>query len=331
MATDATKHYVRVEGWERYARIRLQKVQRDNPTAEGLRYFTLCGSEAIDVFQLRKEGLLRVAGTSTPDVVFCENSPGPFLDASRRLRGSKGYPDLFEDLVLNGNRFDRHYPFDLYNLDFTGVALPKSEAPFSKTLRAIEKVITKQGGHQCDFTLFVTFRPDRSGENDEAVLELIEELKVNIVEYLEYRDLYDRRIGLDPAALAASNYTEFLARAFPKLVLSLSMQHGFDGNVREIFKYSRPYEGGSFDIIKFIFEFEVPRGKNIKEKTQIARMNQYRYKVSVCGALTTAVRDVQKALAETPGLIESLQSNLGAITGYRDSLDKFNSLGPTVS
>ena len=139
-ATDIVKHFVRLTGWITYADSRLnQKKSKHGNSVRGLKYFTLCGSDVIDIFHLYSHGLLYYDGRSFPDVVFCENKEEAFADASRRLGRTHGFQAQFESCIRNNQNFQNQFPFDLVNLDFTGVCFPKSEPPYSETLQALTK------------------------------------------------------------------------------------------------------------------------------------------------------------------------------------------------
>jgi hypothetical protein len=319
MATDPLKHYVRMRVWLPSAKTRYEKTVEQNGIKRGLRYLTLCGAEAIDVFHLYKNGLLAHNERLFPDVFFVEYNDEAFLDASRLLSG-RGLQGRFEELVLRPSDLLKEFPFDLINLDFTGVCIPRNEPPFSDTLRAIEKIFYLQG--ERNFTLLVTFKADRSRENDEAVGELVQVLEENIGEYLEYSDIYGQKFASKPRALSAGDYKVFLCTAIPKLVLSLGFNQGFEGSMEGVCYYSRTTKSRKYDIVKFAFSFDRPIAKTIREKTRIAKDKEYRYKRAVCSALKADQIDAEQSM-EKEGTTDQVKADLKEVLELRERMDRF--------
>ncbi|TET78724.1 hypothetical protein E3J38_08105, partial [candidate division TA06 bacterium] len=134
--TGPVKQFVRKHTWVPAAQSRREIVHDEG--REYLRYFTLCAEEAIDVRLFRKEKLVESDGRGYPDVVFCEHFADQYELITASLRRTRGFLADFEDLVLDRNSpqsrdFYSTLPFDVYNLDFTGVCFPSTERPFSNT------------------------------------------------------------------------------------------------------------------------------------------------------------------------------------------------------
>lgn len=151
ISRDAVKHYVRINGWveiarERYARIQTDQERRDH----GLRYFTLCGKDGIDIFLFQREGLINDDGRGFPSIFYCEGYYPSFAELTPILGRTRGSRNKFEDLI-NYNWFKtliQHSPFDVVNLDFSGSCFPQQDPPFSRTLRSINVLISLQKGHR---------------------------------------------------------------------------------------------------------------------------------------------------------------------------------------
>ena len=217
--TDPEKHFVRKHVWEPAALARLQKVQ--NREERRLNYFTLCAEKAIDVLYFAKENIIENNnGVGYPSVAFCESYQDIYEIITTNLGRTRGILARFEDLVLDRSselsmEFYKILPFDIYNLDFTGMCFPRGEPPFSRTLDAIVTLIEEMGRshHQHGFDMFFTFRAQRSEENEEAIRDLRENLNENRQTYKWYNEIF-RRIHGDIGLMLEEQYHQFLLCAY---------------------------------------------------------------------------------------------------------------------
>lgn len=287
---DVIKHYVRVKGWVECAKRRLESI-REKKTDGYVRYFTLCGENAMDVFLFEKHNLVYFDGRGFPDVVFCEKDLEIFESIRRILkRGGGDFLGEFEEVVFRPE-FAKLFPFDIFNLDFTRNCFPNHEQPFSKTMSSIVKIIEEQGKKDSDFDLFVTFRAERSRENQTAIAQLRENMEKNLGEVAAIKEEFVQKYGdkgLD--RLLNKDYGRFLFVTFPKLIVRFGNNSHFTVSCSHEYQYSRRYTHSTtghkchYKIIKFIFSFkyvhvagsivqEVPRrpqilGSNYIEETK---------------------------------------------------------------
>lgn len=174
--TDTLKHYVRKNGWLTAAKQQKQAIGRRSKNIP-LRYFTFCAAEAIDVFMLEREEILKRSEETErlEGVYFCEENDENFMRIAT-LIGSpeQGFQGTFQDIVLfeddeetigktleDENFYpreireklkckDAHYrlrnafPFDIINLDVFGVMFPPKKGVITPLLESILKILEWQ-------------------------------------------------------------------------------------------------------------------------------------------------------------------------------------------
>jgi len=260
--TDAEKHYVRKHVWEPAASDRLIKINATE--SRQLKYFTLCAEKAIDVYYFYFKNLIGdYDGLGYPTVAYCECDTGHYETLAANLGRTLGFHAYFEDLVLDqenpkSKEFYSSLPFDIYNLDFTGVCFPRGEPPFSRTLDAIVTLINKLGqpGYRSGFDIFFTFRAQRSEENRDAIRDLKNNLDDNIRSYPWYNDLFIFR-HQSVEELLQSRYHEFLLCSLPKLIGGLSRVAGFQVSCPFSLYYPRPNsQNPKYYIVSFVLKFD---------------------------------------------------------------------------
>ena len=262
--TDPEKHYVRKHAWVPAAQARVERLRCEG-TAEYLRYFTLCAEKAIDVHLFGvQESLVEFDDKGYPGVVFCECYPDQFEAITARLDRTTGILGYFEDLVLDAScqasqLFTSELPFDVYNLDFTGVCFPESEPPFSRTLDAIVTLV-EQLGHppfQKGFDIFLTFRAQKSQVNEDAIRQLRANVQDNRTQYDWFDELFAGNHGDSVGTLAQSRYHEFLLLSLPKLVGRFGERAGFRLTCPHRLCYARPTaQDAQFYIVSFVLTFD---------------------------------------------------------------------------
>lgn len=173
--TDPLKHYVRRHGWLKAARQQKQTIRRSKNIP--LRYFTFCAAEAIDVFMLEREQILKRSEETErlEGVYFCEEDDESFGRIAE-LIGSpqQGFQGEFEKIVLfeddeetKGKTLtdEEHYPlairrklrykdahqrlraafpFDIINLDVCGVMFPPREVAMTQLLKSLIQILEWQ-------------------------------------------------------------------------------------------------------------------------------------------------------------------------------------------
>lgn len=263
--TDPVKQFVRRHAWVPAGQNRLQRVQ--NAGREYLKYFTLCAKKAIDVHLFGMENLVEFDERGYPNVVFCEHFADQYELITASLRRTRGFLADFEDLVLDRNSpesrdFYSTLPFDVYNLDFTGVCFPTTEPPFSKTLDAIVTLVDKLGRppYQQGFDMFLTFRAKRSEENKDAISQLKGNVRDNRRQYDWFNHAFVEKYGDDIGPLLSRKYHEFLLRTLPKLLGRFGKEAGFRVDCPYSLYYPRPdVQHPDFHIISFVLSFDWER------------------------------------------------------------------------
>ena len=313
------KQFVRRQGWLRQALLRKTKIE-ESGRQDPLKYFTLCGAEALDVLYLASQGVLDFDGRGYPGVVFCEADSDCLADIISRLGRTLHYfPDRLENVVLDvqnpfNAEFERLIAFDIFNLDFSGVCFPRRDAPYSQTLQVLTKIISLQGVVEADFDLFVTFRAERSRENATALQELKRNMKENFGRHTGIRDSFSGRHG-DIDRLLKRDYPRFLLATFPKLIL----RYGNDKNYRvawdDGYMYKSSYRDRNtghqrwYHIVKFLFTFDFePASSGILQTGPIrSETLAESYVDAVTHAILLEVTDVDCRLRGDAGLKRELK------------------------
>ena len=259
--TDPEKQFVRKHAWLPAAQDRLQRVR--DTGREYLKYFTLCAEKAIDVRLFWVENLVEFDERGYPNVVFCEHFADQYELITASLRRTRGFLADFEDLVLDRNSpqsrdFYSTLPFDVYNLDFTGVCFATTEPPFSKTLDAIVTLVDesarlpdKQG-----FDMLLTFRAQRSEENQEAIRALKDNVRENRRGHGWFNEVFLASYGDDLGQLL-HRYHEFLLLTLPKLLGRFGADAGFQVACTHRLYYPRPsVQNTQYHIISFGLSFD---------------------------------------------------------------------------
>ena len=217
-----------------------------------LKYFTLPGKLAYDIFFFESEGILQKTQRGFPDVRFCDNNEQAYLTAKRLLGNTIGKKDNFEWLVLRDRReFWDGFPYDLYNLDFTGTCFPDNQPPFSNTFRAIDKIIRSHFSRNAfPFVVFLTMKALESETNEEAKTELKQNLETNR-QNPNFTEEINSLIP-DVESFVNNRFEDFILISIPKIICHLAEAY-CDMEVKSRAKYAR--RRGSYFITKFVFKF----------------------------------------------------------------------------
>lgn len=312
LSRDPLKHYVRIHGWVDAARQRLVELQQQGAEREyGLRYFTLCGKDGIDIFLFERERLIRNDDRGFPSVYYCELYYPHFAELKPILGRTAGARDKFEDLVNRPwfRKRVRNEPFDVVNLDFSGSCFPKEDPPFSRTLKSLYTLLEYQIGQ--DFDLFVTFKASRSYENEAAVQELLENMEKNFHQSAHVRDKFQERFsGISLNQFLRNYYGQFLLITFPKILFGFAMNHGFVGNCTKKFVYQRAtnHNRRYYQIVKFIFSFRtVVTGRSFSDVSRRHQIPSCYYEESVMEDLDKPILDVDRELGQNSNLLGELK------------------------
>lgn len=315
LSRDPIKHFVRLNGWVEKSKKRLHRLEEQDCAREfGIRYFTLCGKEGVDIFLFQREELIKDNGRGFPSVFYCENDYESFVAVKELLGQTLGARDTFEHQMTKGHfqRRIQNTPFDIVNLDFSGACFPQDDQPFSETLTSIESLIHFQGGHS--FDLFITFKALRQRDNREAIIELSENMNNNFSEYEEIREKFENQYEVKSIdELLDQDYGRFLLVTFPKIMFSFGRNSNFEVECQMKYVYKRTPRRGraTYQIIKFLFSFKsiqregtfTAEGGRILDSEAIAAS----YKSSILSDLDDLPIDVDEVIKETPNLFDTLR------------------------
>lgn len=134
-----------------------------------LSYFGLPGARMLDILEW-KEFLCRWVAVEIDDDAYSELN---FTALEENLcSGLVAIQADIDDVLLGGADDRVEFPFDVFNLDYSGGAVYKGKSG-AKRLRAWENLFRRQSKHKHDFLLFLTLnsRERDEGEIDEALKE----------------------------------------------------------------------------------------------------------------------------------------------------------------
>jgi len=220
-----------------------------------LKYFTLPGRWAWDVFFFERNGVIQRRDRGFPDVRFCDNNRKSYSDAKKLLGNTVGKKENFEKLVLNNEKeFWDIFPYDLYNLDFSGTCFPDDQPPFSDTFRAIAKIIENHvSPNHFPFSIFLTMKSLESQTNREAKRQLRENIETNRAD-TNFTQQINNLIP-DIESFVSCNFVDFIMVSIPKIICHFTRAQ-CDIEVKARAKYSRFNRmDGNFFITKFVFKF----------------------------------------------------------------------------
>ena len=226
-----------------------------------LKYFTLPGKYAYDIFFFEKNEIVQKHTRGFPDVRFCDNNDQAYSTAKRLLGNTVGKKGNFEKLVLNNEKeFWDGFPYDLYNLDFTGTCFPDDQPPFSDTFVAIKQIIEHHVSENCfPFVVFLTMKALASETKDEAK----EELKENIETNRSNANFTQQINNLIPniESFIDTRFEDFIIISIPKIVCHLAQVH-CNIETRKRAKY--PRSNNAYFIVKFVFRFTRRRLRSLR-------------------------------------------------------------------
>lgn len=302
------KHYVRMHVWLPIA------VQRANRLNRPIRYFTLTTPQLFDVRVLEREGVLETTSRGFPGVGFCEYNDLEYEGILRGLRWCPlSYKGWFEEMVRAHPGFQQQFDFDVVNLDFVLTPFPGQESPLAGTWGAIQRLLQVQASHDRAFDLFVTFRGSPTDTNPSALSEVARLLNRNLEADLGTVE-FEARVGhRDASRLRDENYLEFLCLGLPKLLIGDAMDAGFHVTRYDIYTYPRQGGTESYNIVKFVFTFEIT-GPGMRPLGD-PPLSLTNYEEAVPRLFSQNVVDVSEILMTSQRLREKLERDLTALAG----------------
>jgi len=229
-----------------------------------LRYFTLPGKWAYDVFFMEQNEIIARTRRGFPHVRFCDNNPNFYATAKWLLGNTVGIQSNFETAVLQDRQeFWDGFPYDIYNLDFCGTCFPNDQPPFSDTFRAITKIIQEHARARCfPFLVFLTMKALPEETNAQACQELMDNIEANRVEPA-FTQAFAAAIP-DTAKFVKENFCDFITLSIPKLLCFLARDR-CNIDVRQRAKYRRVTDhGDAYFIAKFVFRFDVRPQRSLR-------------------------------------------------------------------
>jgi len=225
-----------------------------------LKYFTLPGKWAWDIFFFEKNNILERRGRGFPDVRFCDNNTQSYVTAKRLLGSTIGKKGNFEDLVLNNRKeFWDGFPFDVYNLDFCGTCFPTEQPPFSDTFEAVTKIIENHvSSNNFPFILLLTMKALVSETRNEAK----EELKENIENNRRDPNFAEQINTVIPNTntFVQRNFSDFIIISIPKVICHLANTHC---GVEIKYRAKYPRDNAAYYVTKFVFKFTRRRRRSL--------------------------------------------------------------------
>ena len=278
-----------------------------NQRGRFLKYFTLPGKWAYDVFFMEQNGIIARTPRGFPDVRFCDYSPNCYATAKWLLGNTVGIQSKFETAVLHNRReFWDGFPYDVYNLDFCGTCFPDEQPPFSDTFQAITEIIQRHvRARYFPFLIFLTMKALPEETNAQARLELMENIEANRADPA-FKEAFAAAIP-NTAEFAERNFCDFIVISIPKLLCFLARDR-CNVEVRHRAKYRRDARDGSgYFIVKFVLRFDArpQRSLRIKNTNYIENILKI---VQLDGIITidnrSVTNDIRKSLAKIKAHLE---------------------------
>jgi len=234
-----------------------------------LKYFTLPGRWAWDIFFFEKNGLIKKNGRCFPDVRFCEKIPKVYTDTKKLLGSTIGKMGEFEKLVLRDEKeFWDGFPYDLYNLDFTGTLFPDEQPPFSDTFESINKIIEKHvASNFFPFVIFLTMKALKIQTKEEAIDKLKENIETNRANN-EFTEQINNLIP-NTENFVNSSFVDFILISIPKIICYLAKdQCNVEIITRAKYYRRNPTTRAEYFIVTFIFKFKNKRRRDLSIRNE---------------------------------------------------------------
>lgn len=314
------KHFVREKGWVEAAKKRKNHIG----DRRELRYFTLCSLDAIDIKTLNKAGIIKKENTVYESTFFCEWD-NELIEEIARAVGPNYFGGAFEEFIdrvyINKDGWRDKlvtlelFPFDVYNLDFTGSCIPGDQPPYSKTLQALQKLVDLQHREQHDFDLLLTFPANRGKDNEEAIKQLKHQIDNNCAKFPKAKEKIETIYSNTDTLL--NNYENFILVAIPKFLLKVAKDFSYILTISPSFKYKRsPKDAESYYITSSILSFKYYHGlrgsaTNRLNGPSVADIIHRRYyPKSIINIFKNEIIDVDKEFNRDKSLIEDYRTKI---------------------
>jgi len=262
---DIEKHWVRRNAWLDTAK----KLAGHKSKGQKLRYLTLPAYYRIDVSLLVQEGLIEIVQSAANNqaeevyVAAFESDPGKY----GRMIGQTPKFKLFarsqlETVLIDPTNDDYEqlrnlFPFDIVNFDLTTSLTPDHEGPYSRTMRAIETIFTRQAGMCPTWAFFLTIRNMPENWQPATVERLHSNLQDNLSKYPKVLESYSNRYNVSTVAeLARNDPQTCISQSVVKWLVDRGHEHKFKLDSLKCYKYTRkPEKHAPYDIYKYVFVF----------------------------------------------------------------------------
>jgi len=264
---DDEKHWVRRNSWLKVAKEIASDAREKH--GRGLRYFTLPGFYRLDVSLLLKEKLLEVEfdadGTTVRSayVAAFESDPTKHGRMVGHLPEFRlfGLSNIEDALTVEANPYYSQlvelFPFDIINLDLTTSLTPAHEGPYSKTMKAIEAVFSRQAEYASKWALFLTFRNVPSDWETQTLEQLFGELQRNLDQYPKAHEVFRNTYSENTVSQLSSKAPErCISQAVAKWLVDRANSHNIRLNSMYCYSYQRyPLGIQPYLISKHVFTF----------------------------------------------------------------------------
>jgi hypothetical protein len=264
--TDLPKHWVRRYVWLAVAKQIAKETQAEYQ--RGIRYLTLPSKGRLDVSLFLRENLLEMrsvenASQSVVGVAAFEAEPTKFgLLTSQSPRFELLGLCSIEDALVNPkneyyDQLRNLFPFDIVNLDLTSSLTPQHEGPYSKTMQAIEEVLSRQASHRTPWALFLTFRNVLDDWEEEALKQFLRNLEENLSNSPRAKEAFYNRynvVGVD--SLQRTQPLICISQAVAKWLVDRAHSHALQMQSIACYQYERISTGlSAYQICKHVIVF----------------------------------------------------------------------------
>jgi hypothetical protein len=263
---DDEKHWVRRNPWLKVAKeIALEASEKHG---RGIRYLTLPGFYRLDVSLLLKEKLLEAefdadGAIRSAYVAAFEADPTKHGRMVGHLPEFRlfGLSNVEDALTVEGNPYYSQllelFPFDIINLDLTTSLTPAHEGPYSKTMRAIEAVFSRQAEYASKWALFLTFRNVPTDWEAQTLEQLFDELQRNLDQYPKAHEVFRNLYSENTVSQLNMNAPErCISQAVAKWLVDRANSHNIRLNSMSCYSYKRyPLGIPPYLISKHVFTF----------------------------------------------------------------------------
>lgn len=261
---DLVKHYIRLNYWA----MRINSLKRDMGNIgdfKGIRYFSLCAKQALDVRVLLDQNLLDISDYLP--FVFCEYVKSDFeflrdVFITDKFKGNaRGFFGLLSTIATDftnkdNGEFWSTYPFDVLNLDYLGDIFRAKDLK-DNDFKTIQAIINHQSMLRRPYELWITIRV-KEGRFDQQVKYAFREIiNSNIQDNQKFKDDFRDYYGLEDAI--DLNAEQLFLLGYMKWILYISKLSYSVLNMKKsaIIKYKRiGKDSDIYHIYNFLLRIE---------------------------------------------------------------------------